>query len=63
MGNQMRLTKNQMARVIVAALRNMNALPPADHPEVIRLARRGTVETLRSEHKKAVVAIQSVRAA
>ena len=58
----MRLTKNDMARVIVAALYNMKALPPADHFKVVSMARRSSVDELRDQHKRAVAAIESVRA-
>jgi hypothetical protein len=34
-----KLTKNDMARVIVFALCNMAELPPADHFKVVRCAR------------------------
>jgi hypothetical protein len=57
-----RLTKNDMARVIVAALYNMKSLPPADHHEVVRWSRIRAVE-LRDHHKRALAAIASVRAA
>jgi len=46
----MRLTKNDMARVIVTALYNRPELVAADHPEVIRRARRNSVETLTRQH-------------
>jgi hypothetical protein len=55
-----RLTKNDMARVIVAALYNMRALPPTDHHEVIRWERKKADE-LRDHHKRALAAIASVR--
>jgi len=50
----MRLTKNDMARVIVTALYNRPALVAADHPEVIKRARRNSVETLTRQHHMAV---------
>lgn len=56
----MRLTKNDMARVIVAALYNMNALPAADHHEVVRWSRKRADE-LRDHHKRALAAIRSAR--
>lgn len=56
----MRLTKIDMARVIVTALYNRPALVAADHPEVVKRARRGSVESLARQHKMAVDAINSV---
>jgi hypothetical protein len=56
----MRLTKIDMARVIVTALYNKPALVAADHPEVIRRAQRGTVRSLTLQHEMAVAAINSV---
>jgi hypothetical protein len=35
-----KLTKNDMARVIVQALYNLKSLPPADHFSVLRTAKR-----------------------
>jgi hypothetical protein len=58
----MRLTKIDMARVIVTALYNRPALVAADHPEVVRRARRGSVELLTKQHEMAMRAIQSVQA-
>lgn len=55
----MRLTKNDMARVIVAALYNLPALPAADDIRVVHRAQRGTVARLTRQHKLAVAAIQS----
>ena len=57
----MRLTKNDMARVIVTALYNKPELVAADHPEVLRRAARGTVESLSRQHSYAMAAIQSVQ--
>ena len=57
----MRHTKTDMARVIVTALYNKPALVAADHPEVIKRARRGTVESLTRQHKLAMAAIESVQ--
>ena len=54
-----RLTKLQMAQVVVTALYNMPALAPADHPEVVMRAKRGDVVTLTRQHGLAVKAIQS----
>lgn len=55
----MRHTKTDLARVIVTALYNRPELVRADHPEVIRRARRGTVESLTRQHKLAMAAIES----
>lgn len=56
------LTKNDMARVIVAALYNMKALPAPDHHQVKRWERKRKVE-LADHHKRALAAIESVRPA
>lgn len=58
-GAEMKLTKLDMARVIVSALYNTSELVPADHPEAVRRAKSGTVETLRHQHKLALAAINS----
>lgn len=34
------ITKNDMARIIVQVSRNLKELPPADHFEVIKIAKR-----------------------
>jgi hypothetical protein len=57
----MRLTKNNMARVVVAALYNMPALPEANHFQVVRLVRRQSADELRHQHKLAMKAIESRR--
>ena len=57
----MRLTKNDMARVIVQALYNMPALPAEDHPEVVKRAQRGTVGSLAKQHDMACKALNSVK--
>jgi hypothetical protein len=57
----MRLTKNDMARVIVTALYHRPELVAADHPEVLKRAARGTVASLTSQHAMAMAAIQSVQ--
>lgn len=57
----MRLTKNDMARVIVCALYNMPALPPADDHRVLKRAAKGTVVSLTRQHKLAIAAIESVQ--
>lgn len=49
----MRLTKNDMARVIVQARHALPALPAADHSEVVLRAWRGDVVTLTRQHKLA----------
>jgi hypothetical protein len=59
----MRLTKLDMARVIVTALYNLKALAPVDHPEVVKRANKGTVESLSRQHKMALAAIESKIAA
>ena len=59
----MNLTKNDMARVIVAALYNMKALPAKDHHEVKRWETRKTKAELADHHKRAIEAIESVRGA
>ncbi len=56
-----RLTKHKMAKVIVQALYNLPALPADDHPEVIKRAARGTVESLTRQHKMAMDAILSTK--
>lgn len=55
----MRLTKTDMARVVVTALYNLPELAPADHPRVLRLVRRGSVESLTRQHALAMDTIQS----
>ncbi len=55
----MRLTKNDMARVIVQALYNRPSLPPVDNAEVVKRAKRGTVVSLTHQHKMAIAAINS----
>ena len=57
----MRLTKNDMARVIVAALYNMDRLPAPNHHAVKGWERKRKVE-LADHHKRAVAAINSVLA-
>lgn len=57
----MRLTKNDMARVIVQALYNLPRLPAADHPEVVKRATRGKVETLAPQHKLSCDVLGSVK--
>lgn len=57
----MRLTKTDMARVVVAALYNMKALPPADHFQVTRMVRRSSHDELSHQHKLALAAIESTR--
>ena len=59
----MRLTKLDMARVIVTALYGKPALVAADHPEVVKRASKGSVESLTRQHGLAMAAIQSTQAA
>lgn len=55
------MTKNDMARVITAALYNMDRLPAPDHHEVKRWEKKRKVELI-DHHKRALAAIESVRA-
>lgn len=55
----MRLTKNDMARVIVQALYALPALPPADDLRVVKRAERGSVVSLTRQHGLAVNALLS----
>ena len=57
----MRLTKNDLARVIVQALYNLPELPAATHTHVINRERRNNVETLTRQHALAVAALNSNR--
>jgi hypothetical protein len=57
-----RLSKNDMARVIVAVLYNMNTLPRADHPEVVYREQNSTEESLARLYKLAVDANDFVAA-
>ena len=57
----MRLTKLDMARVIVTALYGKSTLVPGDNPEAVRRATKGTVEMLTRQHGLAMAAIQSRR--
>lgn len=50
-------TKNNMARVVVQALYNLAALPPADHQEVVKRARHSTVEGLTRLHEMACMVL------
>lgn len=50
----MRLTKTDMARVIVQALYNLPELPAVDNHRVTRMVQRGKVEQLTYQHKLAV---------
>lgn len=56
----MRVTKNDMARVVAQALYNMPHLPDADHQAVMKLA-RSPKETLERQHKLAVTVLGQVR--
>lgn len=53
-----RLTKNDMARVVVQALFGLTKLPASDNCHVKHFARRKT-DDLRDLHKKALAAIES----
>ena len=53
----MRLTKLQMARVIVQALYDMPALPPEDHREVVLRAGKGSLAQLQHQHRLACDAL------
>ena len=57
MSRSLRLTKLKMARVIVQALYNLPQLPAVDHPEVVKRAARGRVDTLQRQHKLAVASL------
>lgn len=46
------ITKTEMARIIVQAIRNLPELPPADHFEVVRRAKRPAAD-LTASHKLA----------
>jgi hypothetical protein len=48
-----RLTKNDMARVIVQALLNLPTLPDANHRRVTKMA-RASVAVLKDRHRLAV---------
>lgn len=53
----MRLTKNDLARVIVQALYNLDELPAADNCNVLAMARTNKLEDLARQHKLAVKVI------
>ncbi len=53
----MRLTKNDMARVVVQALKAMPNLPEADRPSVVRMARKESYEHMQRQHKLALKVI------
>jgi hypothetical protein len=55
----MRLTKTDMARVIVMVLHGKADLPPVDSWEVQRRVRQGTVASLTRQHKLALEAIDA----
>jgi hypothetical protein len=57
-----RLSKNDMARVIVAVLYNMKTLPRADHPEVVYREQNSSEESVARLHKLAVDANNSLAA-
>jgi len=53
----MRLTKNDMARVVVQALHALPSLPEADERRVVRMARREVQEHMRRQHELALKVI------
>jgi len=53
-----KLTKTDMARVIVQSLYGLTLLPDEDHIQVKRIARRSKNE-LRERHKKAIDVINA----
>ena len=55
----MRLTKTDMARVVVQALLALPELPAADHPQVISRARRTASAALTRQHALACAALAS----
>lgn len=57
----MRLTKNQMARVVVQALYNLPELPSETDRRVVVRAQRGSVESLTKHHAMAMAALLSVK--
>lgn len=54
----MKLTKNDMARVIIQALYNLPALPAADHNLVVRRTKRNSKTALEYQHGLAVKVLQ-----
>lgn len=58
----MRITKNDKARVIVAALYNMDAIADADDPRVTQLSRK-PASHLDSQHQLALKIIADRQAA
>jgi hypothetical protein len=52
--NGMRLTKNDMARVIIQALHNKKELPKETNCNVVRMAKRYNKEDLLFHYNKAV---------
>jgi hypothetical protein len=55
----MRLTKLDMARVVVTALYNKPALVAANNSEAVRRAKRGTVESLTRQHAMAMAVLNA----
>jgi hypothetical protein len=57
----MKLTKLEMARVIVTALYHRPTLVRPTNPEAIRRAKHGTVESLTRQHAMALAVIAAER--
>lgn len=47
-------TKNEMARVVVQALRNMKKLPPADHFHVLHITKNNSKSQVETFYIRAV---------
>jgi len=57
----MKLTKNDMSRVIVQALWNMSALPDADNEKVVKMAKQKKI-ILVPQHSNAVkILLESIK--
>lgn len=54
MRRSLRLTKNDMARVVVQALYNLPSLPAADDGRVINIEKRTRLDRLTEQHAAAV---------
>jgi hypothetical protein len=59
----MKLTKNDMARVVIQALYNLPHLPPVDDKRVVRMAGRNHVDIMISRHKTACKVLEGVKRA
>lgn len=55
----MRLTKLDMARVVVTALHNRPVLVAANNSEAVRRAKHGTVESLTRQHEMAMAVLNA----